>query len=102
KYQNERRSRLKCTQPPSRPSTMKTAARSDCSRGHSPVMSRNHCQLKYSQYIPICPTKGACRSKTDGFPYCPRLKLYQKALHVVGSPSLIGGKCAARIGCVRK
>src|SRR5689334_20575011 len=52
---------------------------------------------------------------TGGLPYCSRLKLYLKACHVlsenvqlalssvrqpVGSPSLIAGKYAARIGWV--
>ncbi len=52
---------------------------------------------------------------TGGFPYCSRLKLYLNACHVpaenvqsalssvrqaVGSPSLIAGKNAARMGCV--
>ena len=67
--------------------------------------------------MPICPSIGACRCVTSGLPYWPRLKLYMNASYVpwlsvqshlkparqaVGSPSLIEGLCAARIGCVRK
>src|SRR5579862_9854638 len=60
---------------------------------------------------------GACRSLMDGLPYWPRLKLYMNASYVsfekvhdtampfrhpVGSPSLIAGYHADRIGCVTK
>jgi len=60
-----------------------------------------------------CPVNGACRSVSDGLPYCSRSmfafsrvqvvlsKVQSKPIcvvHAVGSPSLISGKCAARIG----
>src|SRR4051812_43342730 len=65
--------------------------------------------------MPTCSAGDAWRSVRSGLPYWPRLKLYMNASyvpfekvhdaeslvrHAVGSPSLIAGKCAARIGCV--
>src|SRR5216110_1890133 len=43
---------------------------------------------------------GACvgLSKIDGLPYCCRVSTAHSACQLVGSPSLIGGKNAARIG----
>src|SRR5581483_942551 len=57
-----------------------------------------HCQVKYWIHIPICATRVACRWVTGGLPYCWRVSTSHNACRVVGSPSLIGGKCAARMG----
>src|SRR5947207_2504990 len=115
KYQKLRRSRWKCTQPPNNPSTRNDAARRACANGWSPCASRIHCHLKYSHHMPSCSGNVACRSERSGLPYWPRLKLYMKesyvpfenvhvtsslVRHAVGSPSLIAGKYAARMGCV--
>src|SRR3954466_4727062 len=115
KYQKLRRSRWKWTYPPNSPRTRYAAANNACRNSCCCCGSRIHCHLKYIQYIWICSTNDACRSLRSGLPYWPRLKLYMKASfvpdekvhetsifvrHAVGSPSLIAGKCAARIGCV--
>ncbi len=112
-YQKVRRSARQCASPPTRPSARNAAARRDWSIGCSALASRIHCQRKYSAHIPACAVKGACRSSSDGFAYCTRLMLSASRLavsslnvhdssnpfvHAVGSPSLIGGKCAARMG----
>src|SRR5256885_15136645 len=60
--------------------------------------SRPHCQLKYWNHIPICAPSDACRSHTGGLPYCWRVSTSHSVFHVVGSPSLIGGECAPRVG----
>src|SRR2546427_2680735 len=60
--------------------------------------SRPHCQLKYWNHIPSWAQRVACRCHTGGLPYCWRVSTSHSAADVVGSPSLIGGKCAARIG----
>src|SRR5437762_13589462 len=53
--------------------------------------SRPHCQLKYWNHIPICAPSDACRSHTGRLPYCWRVSTSHSVLHVVGSPSLMGG-----------
>src|SRR5213595_112202 len=68
--------------------------------------------------MPTWPVRNdAWRWVSFGLPYWPRLKLYVKRsyvsrlnvhdifrpfAHAVGSPSLIGGKYAERIGCIAK
>jgi hypothetical protein len=117
KNQNDRLSRCQCTHPPSKPRIRKIVASVTWSAGISPCASRSHCHLKYIHHMPICAPMGAWRSITGGLPYCSRLKLYLNACHVpfekvqsalssvrqaVGSPSLMAGKNAARMGCVAK
>src|SRR5690349_21588446 len=115
KNQNDCLSRFQCTHPPKRPRTRKRAASTACRGWLVPYGSRHHCHLKYSHHMPTCAVNGALRSVTGGLPYCSRLKLYLKLSQVfwlnvqstlspvvqpVGSPSLISGWYAARIGCV--
>src|SRR6185436_19637305 len=107
------RCRFQCTQPPKKPSTRNTPARTACVVCDWEYASLSHCQRKYVHHMSICAVNGAWRMVTDGLPYCSRLKLYLKASHVcllnvqsqrnsvrqpVGSPSLIVGKYAVRIG----
>ena len=90
-----RRSARQCRQAPSRPSERNTTASPRCK---PPTQSWAHCQPKYWTHIPICAVIVACRWLTGGLPYCWRVSTSQKACQLVGSPSLIGGKCPARIG----
>src|SRR5256884_9541871 len=90
-----RRSAFQCRHAPSRPSVPNTTASPRC---RPPIQSRPHCQLKYWIHIPICAPIEACRWLTGGLPYCWRVTTSHSACPLVGSPSLIGGKCAERIG----
>src|SRR2546428_249462 len=90
-----RRSARQCRKAPSRPSEANTTVSPRC---RPPIQSRPHCQLKYWTHIAICAVIVACRWLTGGLPYCCRVSTSQKACKVVGSPSLIGGEGAARIG----
>ena len=116
KNQKLRRSRCQCTHPPKSPSTRKSAASTALQRLVLPVrvaqplpleVEPPHPDLRRERRLPLGQT-AACRT-------APRLKLYMNASyvsllnvqsqpisvrHAVGSPSLIGGKYAARIGWV--
>jgi hypothetical protein len=107
------RSRLQCAQPPTRPSARNSTASPLCAARCSPWASRIHCHRKYVHHMSTCPVNGACRSDRSGLPYCSRLMFdisrsyvtrvnvhdaSSLTVHAVGSPSLMAGKCAARIG----
>ena len=89
----ERLSALQCRHAPTRPSAPNATASARCT---PPAQSLAHCQLKYCHHMAICAAKSACRSVTGGLAYCVRLSTESSAAQLVGSPSLIAGKCGAR------
>src|SRR2546423_9947670 len=90
-----RRSAFQWRYAPSEPTNANTTA----SAPRTPVaQSRPHCHVKYWIHMPIWACGVACRCQKGGLPYCWRVSTSHKAARVVGSPSLIGGKWAARVG----
>ena len=76
------------------------SAKSPVARRLQPPQSRAHCQPKYWRKLLIWAPRGDCRSRIAGLPYWTRLSTSISAWekNPTGSPSLIGGYCAARIG----
>src|ERR1700747_681489 len=94
-----RKSALKCRYAP-RPPMMKNSVASPARNWVD--KSRPHCHEKYWIHIPIWAVRDAWRCHTGGLPYCWRVSTSHSADQLVGSPSLIAGKCAERIGRERQ